>query len=107
MSTSRKLTKYQVYFFKLLTSNLTSNADMLNLMTFVGVFEALFQDNFPRGKLPPTPKLTLTETLNLTEGENFPRGQLSGCPPTLNRLPDLENFVNSLLCAISQEVKMG
>ena len=80
MSTSRKLTKYQVYFFKLLISNLTSNADMLNLMTSIGVFEALFQDNFPRGKLPPTPKLTLTETLNLTEGGNFPRGNCLVAP---------------------------
>ena len=37
-----------------------------------------FQDNCPQEKLPPTP----------------------------NRLPDLQNFVNSLLWAISQERKM-
>ena len=38
-------------------------------------------NNCPRRKLPHlTPKLTLTQTL--TRG-NSPRGQLSGCPPTL------------------------
>ena len=42
-----------------------------------------FYANCPRGKFLPTPKLTLTETLTPTGG-NFLRGQLSGCPPTLN-----------------------
>ena len=36
----------------------------------------------PEQNCPPTPKLTLTQTLNLNGG-NFLRGQLSGCPPTL------------------------
>ena len=35
------------------------------------------------GQLPPTPKLALTETLTLTRGSHFPRGQLFGGPPTL------------------------
>ena len=36
----------------------------------------------PRGKLPPTPKLTLTQSLTPSWG-NFPLVQLSGCSPTL------------------------
>ena len=38
----------------------------------------------PEENCAPTPKLSLGQTLTLTRGGgNFPRAQLSGCPPTL------------------------
>ena len=48
------------------------------------------------GQLPPTPKLTLTQTLTLTRG-NFPLGQLSGCHSTLNltlTLTEIKSILN-------------
>ena len=41
-----------------------------------------FYDNCHRGKLPPTTKLTLTQTL-IPTGGNFPQEQLSCCSPAL------------------------
>ena len=47
----------------------------------------IIKTNAPAENFPPTPKLTITETLSLTwgggGGGNFLRGQLSGFPTTL------------------------
>ena len=59
----------QIYFL---------NEKVLNINN---IFSALVQLPLllPRGQLPLTPKLTLSQSLTLTGG-NFPRRQLSGCP---------------------------
>ena len=43
----------------------------------------------PQGKLPPTPKLTLSQTLTLTGGQFFSRA-IVWLPPNPKTNPDLE-----------------
>ena len=44
----------------------------------------------PEKNCLPIPKLTLSQTLTLTGGGNFSRGQLSGCPPNPQTKPHLD-----------------
>ena len=72
----------------LLLFYLPYNQSLLYYFCFISFFNHYlkrFQDNCPRGKLPPpTPKLNLIQTLTLNGGGGqFSLGQLSDCPPTL------------------------
>ena len=47
----------------------------------------------PRGKLPPTPKLTLTQSLTLTRGQ-FSFGAIVWLPPNPKTNPNLDRNPN-------------
>ena len=76
-----------VFFFFKKNNIIIFNTNIFNISIIFLTFSlyslyyfSRFWDYCPRGKLPspPTSKITLTLT-----GGHFPRGQLSGCPPTL------------------------
>ena len=52
-----------------------------------------FWDNCPWGKLPPTPKLTLSQTLTLTRGQ-FSLGAIVWLSPNPKTNPDLDPIPN-------------
>ena len=77
--TCSSLGKEKTGFFLHLCS-LNDKSPHSTLKTIVSTY--WLKENCPRGKLPPIPKLILTQTLTLTRG-HFSWGQLFGCPPTL------------------------
>ena len=57
------------------------------------MYQLLFEDNYPQGKLPTNPKTNLNPNPNATL--------------TLNRVVYLKDFINNLRTTISEEVKVG